>query len=800
MEASRCSAEGKGGAFFIHSVDATSQIDLRPTLIDCSAELGGGMFLDVSHFQWLSLSHPGYVNLLSHYIAANMFSNCFAQKGAGIFFDGDWSDVGTVSFGSLSMSNGGPLVSGHDLFFSQSLSESFPDLELLLQNLTEQSWSMSTLASDDDPFKQVVVEGRPELSRNLDCPKIVLIASDSPTYQCISDKLSKSSSLHDYLPLLHLKDENNEYRQIPVFLQHTIFFDQTAVLTEQSIILTPETLTDPAQPSTLSLGSNHWKEDRFFLRIEKEGQVEISNVPLVWGINLGLCEVVDGSGTAKISSCSTTLSIAVSIPFISCSAGTLIINQSSITTIDPSPLTVPLIHSSPLSSFASNTATYQIRIEMDGVQFSNLNVDESLDGIVQLEGMHSLRLKNVFFVNVKSGATDAVRIVVVGSGLSKSIEPVLASGFPQPRTGLDALYKSLDISEPDTSTYRSATLLVYLSQYTAPTIHVKSIGKDVLGCGDSALSCFSLDEADRHLEEAFPSVISVHDSAQLASQLDITQDVTRIASGSGSQCSIEVGANGSMISHNTGSMDHKLELVGLSFVLSSGRSNALLQSTSGTLILTDCVIDGSSLIDAELTTPLFELKGGITNLASLTLQSITSSINLVTPTSGSDLSLIISKSTFSVLTRRVGSGVVFEGRMTSASTMSISESKFTECHSLNEDGSGLANGGAVAVTLRDSTSLEIRNTSFHSCSSSGNGGAIWIDASSSPAPFTFSLLGLVFGRGSESNKCGASKRGSDVFILGGNLRTLVDATKWEGALETAPRGTLFYNKPVPFNK
>ncbi|KAK2945569.1 hypothetical protein BLNAU_19526 [Blattamonas nauphoetae] len=493
---------------------------------------------------------------------------------------------------------------------------------------------------------------------------------------------------------------------------------------------------------------------------------------------------------------------------ISCSAGTLIINQSSITTIDPSPLTVPLVHSSSLSSFASNSATDQMRIEKDGVQFSDLNVDESLDGIVQFEGVASLRLKNVDFSNVKNGASDAVRIVVVGSRLSKMIEHSQNSGFPARGTGHDDLYKSLDLSEPVTSPYRSPTLLVYLSTYTAPTIHVKSIGRDVLGCGDSALSCFSLDEADRHLEVGFPSVISVHDSAQLASQLDINQDVTRIASGSGTLRSYHrshwfehpklLDNIGCLVFHlRTYSRHLPMQLQSRTCCSTmdsalSAEVNWLIQilSTSGTLILTDCVIDGSSLIDAELTTPLFELKGGIANLASLTLQSITSSINLITPTSGSDFSLIISKSTFSALSRRVGSGVVFEGRMTSASTLSISKSKFTECRSLDEDHSGLANGGAVAVTLRNTASLEIRSTSFHSCSSGGNGGAVWIDASSSPASFTFSLLGLVFGRGSESNKCGASKRGSDVFILGGNLRTLVDATKWEGTLETAERGTL----------
>ncbi|KAK2940184.1 hypothetical protein BLNAU_24906 [Blattamonas nauphoetae] len=110
------------------------------------------------------------------------------------------------------------------------------------------------------------------------------------------------------------------------------------------------------------------------------------------------------------------LNVALSRPLLSCSAGTLVISPSSFTATDQSQLTVPLVCSSPLSPSASNSATDQMRIEMEEVEFSNLNVDGSVDGVVQIEGADSLRLKKVDFSNVKNGASDAVRIFVMGAG------------------------------------------------------------------------------------------------------------------------------------------------------------------------------------------------------------------------------------------------------------------------------------------------------------------------------------------------------------------------------------------------
>ncbi|KAK2947805.1 hypothetical protein BLNAU_17225 [Blattamonas nauphoetae] len=627
FHATHCSAESRGGALFIHSVGEDVLIQLQPTLISCSAELGGGIFLNASHHYHLRLQHYGYSGIVLVDMAATMMSNCVAVKGGGIFIDGDWSKQRDSLFTPLSMSNGGPLICGQDMFFTKSVSESFPHFGELMENLTERSWSMSTRSSDDgSPFKQIEVEGHPEWSRNLDLPKIVLIASDSPNLPSIREKQAISSSINDYLPLLHLKDENFEYLQIPIFLQHKVFFDQTGVVREQSILLTPETSTDPVPPSTLSFGSNCRKNDRFFLRLAKEGRVEISNVAFVWEADLGLCEVVDGSGTAKMSSCNITLNVALSRPLLSCSAGTLVISQCSFTATDPSQLTVPLVCSSPLSSSASNSAADQMRIEMEEVNISNLNVDGSVDGVVQIEGADSLRLKNVDFSNVKNGASDAVRIFVMGAGLDQTIEPVRDSGFPARQSELAGLYKSLDIAEPLTSNYRSPTLLLYLNAFDGETVVVSGTEKDGMWCGEADFPCRSLNEADRHLKHALPSTIEVQTSAVLHSEQDLNHDITKIASGSGEKGRVDVSKEGCLV-NQADTHTHSLTLDSLVFSLTSDRTKTLLVSRSGSLIVTGCSFTSSS--KTALTSKLVEVSGGSVKITETDFTPISFSSSLL---------------------------------------------------------------------------------------------------------------------------------------------------------------------------
>ncbi|KAK2940650.1 hypothetical protein BLNAU_24438 [Blattamonas nauphoetae] len=101
-----------------------------------------------------------------------------------------------------------------------------------------------------------------------------------------------------------------------------------------------------------------------------------------------------------------------------------------------------------------------------------------------------LRLKKVDFSNVKNGASDAVRIFVMGAGpLSFSPERIRRRD-----------------------------------------------------CG-----CESVNEADKHLKHALPSTIEVQTSAVLHSELDLTHDITKITSGSGEKGRVDVSREGCLV-------------------------------------------------------------------------------------------------------------------------------------------------------------------------------------------------------------------------------------------------------------
>ncbi|KAK2945086.1 hypothetical protein BLNAU_19984 [Blattamonas nauphoetae] len=118
---------------------------------------------------------------------------------------------------------------------------------------------------------------------------------------------------------------------------------------------------------------------------------------------------------------------------------------------------------------------------MSGVEFKNLTMKEEV-GVVELNDADHIKLSNVDFENVKlSNDSDALRIVVTGRELWKTIERVPNSGFTKRGTPeIDILYQSLDRNE-EGRPFHTPTLLLYLANYRAPNIHIQSNGKDVLG-------------------------------------------------------------------------------------------------------------------------------------------------------------------------------------------------------------------------------------------------------------------------------------------------------------------------------
>ncbi|KAK2962847.1 hypothetical protein BLNAU_2282 [Blattamonas nauphoetae] len=675
----RCSAEERGGACCIDSSVRDAQIQLLPHFVNCTATLGGGLFVNASHHRIFTIGADSSSPFQAQTTVPPPFQDCSAEKGGGVYFDGEWDEVTQVSLSVGVMSNGGTPKNGQDLFFSQSFAMSLPSFETVKYELKEYCASTSSRSTNNAASIQTVeVENQPDHSFTLSLPRFDLGDHTSQIASCVQRVNSSCNSLHHYLPTFHTKDQDDEYIQIPIYLHTRMYFFETGVVRAQSTLITPyvspywqpsdEQPEYPVEQTVVEFGDTYWKADVFFLRVEKEGSVELNKVPFVWNADVGLCEMVDGSGKVEISSCSFTLNTTLTLPIITCSAGSLLITQTSILSIDPSSLIIcPLISSSPLSSFLTNAPTADIRIEMDGVVFSDLKVDESVRGIVHLEGADSLRLNKVDFLNVLCGSTEAVRFVVFGSELWRVVEHVANCGFPLRKTGVDGLYQTLDVAEPSTSPFHSPTLLLYLHLVQTESVLVSSVGRDGVWCGESDFPCRSLNEADVHLVTADPSRISIEDSGLLFSELDLTQDKTKITTKGGEKCRVDVSKDGCLV-NQAAALSHSLSLESVALSLTTDRTNSLLISRSGTLTVMSCSFTSS----ATLSSKLVEVTGGTVKIVEVDFSTIAFSDTLLS------FSSFVSVALQKVAHKSCSSAVLmsFEGKDTATSAIELRDCVF----------------------------------------------------------------------------------------------------------------------------
>ncbi|KAK2944171.1 hypothetical protein BLNAU_20918 [Blattamonas nauphoetae] len=636
-----CSATQNGGAMSLQLFLPAATISLGTNFyINCSAELGGALFINSSGLKSLSLTQPYAAPIIGVHLVFPVFSGCSASEGTGAYFDGDWSDMDVCGLSSLYMSNGGLPSTSQDLFFSATVADTMPAFDVFIQKLKDTSLSVSSRStSDSGQYKHVEVGGESIASFNLERPKFIL-QSETFTDYCELKKETKCSSIHRLLDLFHTKDEDDEFVQIPVFLSNEISFVQTGRIRSQSVLFKTDTISNPLSPVKLANGPTFWEADSFFVRVEKDGTAELSFILFAWEADVGFCEVADEqasdlipvipvgsnvtkylqyhfmpadeSGRMTITSSIFDEKIDLTHSLVVCSAGTLVITQSTLTSTD-SPILIkcPLVASSPLSSLFSNAATESLKVDMENVTFSDLKMGGSVDGVMHLDGPSYLHLKKMNFTNVLCESEEAVRIVVVGLDLERAIEYVPESEFPKRGTKMDELYKSLDLSEPLSSAYHSPTLLLYYHPITSTTIVVSSDGRDGFWCGDVSFPCLSLNEADAHLLPDYPSRIVVAKGAVLKSELDLRQDCTEIKAMGGEKSRVEVLRDGSLV-NQADALTHSLTLDSLVFSVSAGRTTSLLVSRSGMLTLVSCSFVSSD--SSTLTSKLVEVSGGSVKL------------------------------------------------------------------------------------------------------------------------------------------------------------------------------------------
>ncbi|KAK2954020.1 hypothetical protein BLNAU_10983 [Blattamonas nauphoetae] len=287
------------------------------------------------------------------------------------------------------------------------------------------------------------------------------------------DCFSLSETLQSIVPLLPFSDVD---KNMEIRLARTVF------------ILSWLNLPSHFDLPLLSLNQSHNAHAEILFFFEKNPQILIFDDNR--RVDPNLLSLKKHTASMAVSNCTFSVSSALLTSLITCQAGSLVISGSSSFSSAAGIFTFPLV----FTASSSLSAKSGIAVELINTSFNRLKMGEGV-GVVELNDADHIKLADVDFADVKlSNDSDAVRIVVRGRDLWRTIARSPNSGFPRRGTAaIDALFQSLDRNEEDRP-FHTPTLLVYLSEFTAPTTHVLSYRKDLLHCGDPLRSCNRLDE------------------------------------------------------------------------------------------------------------------------------------------------------------------------------------------------------------------------------------------------------------------------------------------------------------------
>ncbi|KAK2948623.1 hypothetical protein BLNAU_16442 [Blattamonas nauphoetae] len=634
-----CKASLQGGGFFFENTlttDETAELQIS-TMTNCVAEFGGGFFLNNTGARRISLGSIDGPTILGETYGFPCFFGCFATKGGGGFIDGIGGDK-LIDFAFQTFSNDRP-TEGTDLYFSKSYAESFSDSgygpDWTFGDFIKETFGSGPVSfsghslTDPTKYKHIEVEDHPEYGLNLQYPQLQInkhTKLEEPLCTCFH--LPFCSSISQYLPFIHPKTETGEFIPAPIILLFNFYFLETSRVVNQSIKLMGDLEVEMNEDECLTIQRPTILDETEseFVEAGEDGTIEIHGLIFQWELDLTLIRTVHSTAKGIVSNSIIKLNYIQTRPLLICENGIVSVSGTKFTTSDTSLVfSTPFISTSSASKLSNSVLTR--RIELNGVLFKDLTLDQSAEAVVVLKSASSIALSNVSFDNVVNESnTDMTHFLIQGHNLDQRIQRVPDNFFP-PRgdPSTDSLFISLDLSKDPTSPFHSTTLLVYLSEYRHSTINVHENGSDTWGCGDETFPCRSLDEADGHLNSGNPSLITIHNSAQLFGKLDMTQDKTEITS-KGAQSIVLVSSQGSLINHKTGSVSHALTLNLLAFVLSTGRSTPVLKSTSGSLTITSCVFSSTSPIESSL----LEVTGGSADLSKVTLTPLLSTATLLT--------------------------------------------------------------------------------------------------------------------------------------------------------------------------
>ncbi|KAK2961657.1 hypothetical protein BLNAU_3455 [Blattamonas nauphoetae] len=458
--------------------------------------------------------------------------------------------------------------------------------------------------------------------------------------------------------------------------------------------------------------------------------------------SIGITETASQTGVSRTNSLfdvqggSLRLESVEFVP-ISFSGASSLVKMSGASSLSLKSVSFVSITNEASGSVLYSTSTGQI--ELDIVSFTSCNCGVNGKGRSVFISRESFSLGDVVMKSVsitKAGTTGSHEVYLVGGNVGAVATTDWASLIgtndeTMTKTKLEQVFGS-----DSTNSTNIGPLGYHLYPHTSGALFVSEGFWDHGKCGQERLPCSSLDFS-WSLLTGTKTTLSLGSDITLSSLLECPETGASISSSSSSPKSLLFESDGQLIV-DAGS----LTLSSIGITLPSSLTQSLLVVRGSTLTLSDSVTI-TNPPSAAHTASLFKIEGGTLTLTGTVFGftvPFSSSSALLTQTGGT---LKLDTVTIENVSRTIGDGSVVH------SSLSSSEDK-----------------------------LEIVGCSFSSCSSSGNGGALFVSSSLDHNPADL-IIQSTFG---SDISCGEGKKGEWIFLKGYSLESYLKGSTWSGSI------------------
>ncbi|KAK2961666.1 hypothetical protein BLNAU_3464 [Blattamonas nauphoetae] len=454
------------------------------------------------------------------------------------------------------------------------------------------------------------------------------------------------------------------------------------------------------------------------------------------GTTLTHSDIKRTSSLFVLSGGSTTIT-SLLIPTLTLDSTSSVFSVSGIASLSLSSMTFASITNEGSGSVIHSTSTGTL--SLSSVSFTSCNCDSSGKGRSVFISRPSFSSGDVVMKSVSiitAGTTGSHEVYLDGGNVGAVVTTDWTSLIGTNDGTLTKTQLEQVFGSDSTNTTNIGPLGYHLYPHTSGAVFVSEGFWDHGKCGRDRLPCSSLDFAFSLLTDA-KTTLTLSSNITLSTLLECPETGASISSSSATSLLFE--SDGQLIV-DAGA----LSLSSIDITLPSSLSQSLFVVKGSTLSLSSTVTI-TNPPSAAHTASLFSVEGGTLSLTSTVFDftvPFSSSSALLTQTSGT---LKLDTVTIWNVSCTVGDGSVVH------SSLSSSEDK-----------------------------LEIVGCSFSSCSSSGNGGVLFVSSSLDHNPANL-IIQSTFGT---DISCGEGKKGEWIFLQGHSLESYLTVSTWTGSIST----------------